>query len=495
MKSLAAAVFLFFVFAGNPYAEEVALSPETRSCLNCHRALTPGIVKDWEESRHAKTTPEDALKKPELEKTVSASGFKEGLLKTAVGCFECHGLNTERHKDGFGHFGFKINVVVSIADCSECHPREAKEYSMSKKAHAIGNLRKNPVYHALVETIIGPKETDGASIASGEPSEHTRQEACFGCHGTDMKAEGLKNINTKLGTIQVPALTGWPNQGVGRINPDGSMGSCTACHPRHSFSIEVARKPHTCGQCHLEPDVPAYNVYKESKHGNIYSSKHDEWDFGAVPWKLGEDFTAPTCAACHVSLVVAPDGGPIAARSHDFGRRLWVRLFGLPYSHPQPKGGDTSVIRNKDGLPLPTSFDGEPAGEFLIDKGEEARRKETMKAVCRGCHSLSWTESHFERFENTLRETDDMTLQATKLLLRAWEEGLEDKGNPFDEKIERMWVKQWLFYANSTRYASAMTGAFDYAAFKYGWWGLSSNLVEMLDAIKTKGAMKEEEER
>ncbi|MFO0794711.1 MAG: hypothetical protein U0586_11700 [Candidatus Brocadiaceae bacterium] len=54
---------------------------------------------------------------------------------------------------------------------------------------------------------------------------------------------GLKSVSTQLrGDIDVPDLSGWPNQGVGRINPDGSSGACTSCHPRHSFSIEIARK-------------------------------------------------------------------------------------------------------------------------------------------------------------------------------------------------------------------------------------------------------------
>ncbi len=224
----------------------------------------------------------------------------------------------------------------------------------------------------------------------------------------------------------------------------------------------------------------------------------DEWDFEAVPWKLGTDFTAPTCATCHVSLVAAPDGGVIAERTHDFGGRLWVRIFGLIYTHPQPKSGDTSVIRNADGLPLPTTFLGEPASEYLIGPDEQARKKDLMTSVCKGCHSTYWVTRHFDKMDNTLKETDRMTLQATKLLVYAWEndlaKGLPHGENPFDEAIEQKWLKQWLFYGNTARYASAMTGAQDYVAFKYGWWGLTTNLQEMKDKIELKKAVKELEE-
>ena len=82
-----------------------------------------------------------------------------------------------------------------------------------------------------------------------------------------------------------------------------------------------------------------------------------------------------------------------------------------------------------------------------------------------------------------------MALAATKLILDIWEKGLEENTNPFDGSLERMWVSQWLFYANSIRYASAMTGAPDYATFKNGWWRLNENIQLMKDwaELKEKG--------
>ena len=82
-----------------------------------------------------------------------------------------------------------------------------------------------------------------------------------------------------------------------------------------------------------------------------------------------------------------------------------------------------------------------------------------------------------------------MTLTATKILLSAWEKraakGLAQKDSIFNEAIERKWVEQWLFYANSTRFASAMMGA-DYGVFAKGRWSLSKNLQEMLDWLEFK---------
>lgn len=484
--------FLSISFPG--YAKEEApseqilpISEETETCLSCHRQLHPGIVEDWEKSRHSRVTPKLGISKEPLSRRISAVNVPEPLTNTVVGCYECHSQNPDKHKDNFEHVGFKINVVVSPNDCKICHPVEAEQYSKSKKANAYANLMKNPVYHSLTSTITGIKKWDNGKIIAQSPTDSTLHETCLGCHGTKVEVIGTKEVDSDMGTLTIPVLSNWPNQGVGRLNPDGSKGACTSCHPRHSFSIEIARKPYTCGQCHIGPDVPAYSIYMSSKHGNIFASKFHDWDFSAVPWKLGKDFQAPTCAVCHNSLIADPTGKEvIVERTHDFGSRLWVRLFGLIYSHPQTKSGETTGIKNKDGLPLPTAFTGELAAEGLIDSAEQELRKKNMVKICHSCHSLSWVEGHFARMTKTVQETDEMTLTATKIMLAAWEKGVEDKTNPFDETIEKLWVKHWLFFSNSIRLASAMTGAQDYATFKDGWWDLALNIELMKDWLNLK---------
>ncbi len=458
------------------------ISSQTEDCISCHESVTPGIVADWRTSLHSQNSFSNEMLKPELERRVSSSDVPKELKDVVVGCYECHSLNAAKHKDNFDHFGYKINIIVSPNDCATCHKTEVTEYETSKKAHALDNLQKNPVYHALVITTLSVKEIKDNKISMVDATHFSKNETCYGCHGTEVKVEGTIKVESDLGEIEIPKLTDWPNQGVGRINPDGSHGSCTACHPRHSFSIKIAREPHTCEQCHLEPDVPAYNIYMESKHGNIFESKKENWAWENVPWRLGVDFTAPTCATCHNSFVVNKDGDLIAKRSHNFGSRLWVRVFGLIYSHPQPKNGKTYEIKNQDGLPLPTTFSGIPATNYLISKDLQAGRRNNMEKICLSCHGQNWVRSYFEKMDNSIKEADKMVAASTNLLAEAWKEKLADNTNPFDEAIEQMWVQQWLFYANSVRYASAMSGP-DYAAFKNGWWYLTKNLNDMHQLI------------
>ncbi len=110
-----------------------------------------------------------------------------------------------------------------------------------------------------------------------------------------------------------------------------------------------------------------------------------------------------------------------------------------------------------------------------------------MQNICLSCHSRHWVEAHYARFHNAVHTTNDMTLTATKILLDAWEKGaakgLAQNDSIFNEAIEKKWVEQWLFFANSTRYASAMAGA-DYGAFANGRWYLSKNIQEMVDWLE-----------
>jgi len=465
-------------------------SPATSDCLECHRTATPGAVADWERSRHAQVTPKEALAKPSLGRRVSLTKAPKGLAAVAIGCAECHTVNPRKHRDTFEHEGYKVHVVVTPKDCATCHPAEVKQYDQNLMSHAHGNLNKNPVYHNLMELTNGVPTYDNMKITYKKPDAQTDAESCNYCHGTTVEVKGAKTKDTDFGQMEFPILTGWPNQGVGRINPDESMGSCTSCHTRHQFSIQMARKPYTCSECHKGPDVPAYKVYEVSKHGNIFASLHEEWDFNNVPWTVGKDFTAPTCAACHASLIVTEDGDVVAERTHRMNDRLPWRLLGLIYAHPHPKSPDTTVIKNKAGLSLPTELTGEPAVKYLIDAQEGEKRRKAMERVCLSCHHERWVEGHWARLENTIRTTNESTLTATKIIMTAWDtgvaKGLAEGESIFNEAIEKKWVEHWLFFANSTRLSSAMAGA-DYGVFANGRWYMNKNIQEMIDWIEFKG--------
>ncbi|GAB6886956.1 hypothetical protein JCM13304A_04540 [Desulfothermus okinawensis JCM 13304] len=208
------------------------LSDESATCISCHGSIYPGIVSSWKSSKHS---------------------------KAGIGCFECHGKNNENHKDAFEHNGFNIHTVVTPGDCSRCHKTEASQYSENMMSFIYDNLMKNRVYKYL-EKNINFRGISRNQI-SMEMKDIIRSDSCLYYHGTRIEVTGWEQRNTMFGDLRFPQLEGWPNQGVGRLNPDRSRGSCTCFHPRHSFSVEIARKPYSCAQCHKGPDVPVYKVY------------------------------------------------------------------------------------------------------------------------------------------------------------------------------------------------------------------------------------------
>ncbi|MBW1996124.1 MAG: hydroxylamine oxidase [Deltaproteobacteria bacterium] len=481
MKSALRLLFFLFCVSGASIAAEIPISESSTECLDCHSSIHPGIVEDWKNSRHSRITPGQGMAVEGLGRKISSDSVPESLQSVAVGCAECHTLRADAHADTFEHNGYEIHVVVSPDDCKTCHVKERQQYSKNIMAHAYGNLANNKLFQTLEQSILGATTYKNGKINKKPADEATRAEACYYCHGTRLELAGIETRETELaGELEFPLIKGWPNQGVGRINLDGSKGACTACHPRHAFSIETARMPQTCKECHEGPDVPAFKVYAASKHGNIFSAMKGAWNFKAVPWTIGKDFSTPTCAACHISLLVNTDEDVVVERTHKINDRLPWRIFGLIYAHPHPKEPDTSIIRNQQGQPLPTDLSGEFAATYLIDAKQRDSRRQRMQSVCLSCHDASWTRGHWQRFENTIKQTNASVLTATRIMQDIWKHVIANPADSlFNEAIERKWSDAWLFYANSIRFSSAMGGGGDYGVFADGRYQLTQTIMEL----------------
>ena len=482
-------IFVFNLFVPNATWADIPLSDATLECIDCHAGVHPGIVQDWHKSRHAKVTPMAAMQTKGLARKLSSSSIPQNLQGVAVGCAECHMLRPESHQDTFEHNGFDIHMVVSPDDCRVCHVVEAAQYAQNIMAHAYNNLAGNKLYLLQQKSVIGRSRIENNRIHFEAADKMTRAEACYYCHGTKLSLSGSEIRDTEAaGELEFPVIEGWPNQGVGRLNLDGSSGSCSACHTRHAFSIAMARKPYTCKECHIGPDVPAFKVYSASKHGNIFQAMHASWDFQAVPWTVGQDFSAPTCAVCHMSLITNPSGELVVKRTHQMNDRLPWRILGLIYAHPHPKEPNTDIILNKAGLQLPTDFDGGRAHNYLIDQNEMQQRRNRMQAVCLNCHGSTWVKGQWERFENTIHATNTQVRLATDIMREIWRldlaRGLSHSQSPFDEAIEKKWSDAWLFYANTIRFASAMGAGGDYAVFAGGRYQLSQTILELNDWLQ-----------
>ena len=354
-------------------------------CATCHRERHPGLVADWAGSVHAHVN---------------------------VDCLDCHRAGPDRSlvsKTHLRHDRTPVQVVVSPRTCGACHPDEAAQYGRSKHAHTREIMWKVDPW-----------------LRQGMNNDLERTTGCYACHGTQVQVTNGR-----------PAPGTWPNVGVGRMNPDGSLGSCSSCHTRHRFSAAEARKPEACDQCHLGPDHPQIEIYNESKHGTLYHAEGAEWTWKPEDglWTAGRDYRAPTCAACHMSAAGA--GVP---RSHDVtGRLAWETQAPL-------------TIRPSDFAPFPAKTNW---------KAERLR----MKAVCLQCHSEGWTGEHFDTYDRTIDYYNQIYyLPARQVMDDLYARGRLSAKIPFDEPLEWEFYELWHHEGRRARMGTAMM------APDYAWW-------------------------
>ncbi|MCH9650817.1 MAG: hydroxylamine oxidoreductase [Deltaproteobacteria bacterium] len=423
---------------GKPH---VAVPASSRACVDCHGETTPGVIDHWKGSKHA------------------VSG---------VSCFECHQAE-DGDVDGFSHFGSQIATVVTPMDCGRCHGEVAEEFQRSHHAKA-GNILAS-LDNFLAETVEGARQpfnphspTPGKAVdkVNGTASAFS---GCQQCHGSAVSLRSTDGGRLSMVDFQPdengkPTVTEavarilrddngkplfdsgtWPNTGIGRLNLDGSRGSCSACHSRHDFSPRRARQPENCGKCHLGPDHPQKEIFEESKHGVAYRDLKEDMNLEAEDWVLGEDYSqAPTCATCHLSGH-SRNGGKI---THDPGQRIsWTNR--PPISLVMDTDAEGKIVKSLD-----------PAErESLITDTAEAKRNR-MKAVCTHCHTPSYVNAFYSQYDDLVILYNEKFAKPGKAIMGVLQaQGLLTP-TQFDEQIEWTWFYLWHHEGRRARHGASM---------------------------------------
>jgi hydroxylamine dehydrogenase len=428
-------------------AHPVSIPASSRACVDCHRQSSPGIIDHWEGSTHA--------------------------LK-GVGCVECHRAQKE-DADAFSHYGELIATIVTPKDCGACHKAETTEFMASHHARA-GNILDS-LDNFLAETVEGARApfnphspTPGrditmvngmASVDSGCKQCHGSKVALQATDGSLITVDDLapdekgKPTNAKMVAMIKrdangrPALDAgsWPNTGIGRLNLDGSRGSCSACHSRHDFSPRRARQPENCGKCHLGPDHPQKEVYEESKHGVAYRDLKDHMNLDAHDWVLGKDYTqAPTCASCHMSGH-SRNGGKI---THDPGERIsWTNR--PPVSLVMDTDEKGHVVKETD-----------PVKRQELVKSSWQEKRQRMQDVCTHCHTAPYVTAFYKQYDDfVVNYNEKFAKPGQSLVNMLKEKGLLTKPD-FDEEIEWTWFYLWHHEGRRARHGASMMAP-DYA--------------------------------
>ncbi|MBC7262522.1 MAG: hydroxylamine oxidoreductase, partial [Chloroflexi bacterium] len=290
------------------------------------------------------------------------------------------------------HNGFTISVLVTPNDCARCHIIETEQFASSRHAQGGDIL-------ASLDNVLGERVEGVAATVLG----------CQQCHGSQVKVDAQG----------IPLPNGWPNTGIGRINPDGSRGACSTCHTRHLFSVAVAREPSSCGNCHMGPDHPQKEIYEESKHGVNFVANREQMNLAVRPWVLGEDYTAaPTCATCHMSAL---PGVPV---NHDVGLRIAWTL--------------RPVISTRQ------------------ENWEERRGR--MMQVCQQCHSPAFYGNFFAQFDDAVVLYNEKFAQPAQAIMGRLREAGKLTPLEFDEQIEWTFYLLWHHEGRRARHGAAMMG-------------------------------------
>jgi hypothetical protein len=371
---------------------------------------SPGIVTEWKKSDHA---------------------------SQKVDCYDCHkgkdgepGV-TQHEKDKAGKPMF-ITTIVSPKRCATCHEKEVAQQQRSHHAKAGQIL-------ASLDNIMGEVIGGPAAVNTG----------CLQCHGGTVKLDASSEATPET----------WPNTGIGRLNLDGSRGSCSACHARHRFSAAQARTPDTCGKCHLGPDHPQMEVYNESKHGILYRANVKEMKLDAKKWVAGVTYSAaPTCATCHMGATKTQ------GVTHDVGERIsWTLRPPISTKLNMVRLSNGDEFDQPEGKPLPKIGDEVKGAKVTEILTWEARRK-NMTNVCYACHGSNIISGHYKQFDDVVNLYNEKFAKPIAASMKELTEKGYITAAPFDEKIEWTWWEIWHHEGRRARHGASMMGP------DYTWW-------------------------
>lgn len=413
--SLVMIIPLWIGIISTSHAEKVSLEPsnwglqEGEACISCHKKASAALTHEWESSAHA---------------------------TAGVNCLDCH-LADQVDKDAIEHEGSIIATIVSPKDCGRCHTKEFEETEGSVHSKAL-LLIKNRI-PALADNLSGKQ-----MITAG----------CAQCHGSKVEVRGD-------GTLS-PAT--WPNTGIGRINPDGSRGSCSACHARHKFSKAQARDPSACIWCHSGPESPDNEVFESSKHGALFVANRDKMNLASDEWVLGKDYTAaPTCVTCHMGAT------PGVKASHDVGMRdAWS--LNRPVSERQHlvifDDGDRRNLPVSEAAPRRGTEISKMNGELGKVKAVATpkRRRQVMTKVCLECHSKPFAENFMKQFDDVVElYNEKFGKPAQAIMMSLYDQELLTPA-PFDEPLEFTYWRLWHDEGTKARHGAAMMSP------NLAWW-------------------------
>jgi hypothetical protein len=334
-------------------------------CAECHTRQQYSVVHEYEMSRHA---------------------------QQGVNCLDCH--QPAARQQGQEHHGFTIVTHQTAGNCRACHETIYQEFTRSR--HAAVSWAAVFGSAGLTDEQVAYAERYQAGYAKRPPHPLVAVE------GASATTSGCVSCHS-----------------IGKPNDDGTIGTCTACHTRHTSSVAIARLPTTCGQCHMGPDHSQLEIYEESKHGLMFRAQESLLNLAAPPKSLTtRDMFVPTCATCHMSGL---NGHKV---THDPSDRLSYNLADA-ITKPRP---------NHD------------------------RAQAEMRSICSQCHASTLIDRVYSDAEKVVVNTNAKVQQASDIVNALRKDGVLTSP-PFSEPIDFVYFDLWHYDGRTSKHGAFMGGA------------------------------------
>jgi hydroxylamine dehydrogenase len=342
-----------------------ALVRASGKCAECHSQQQYSVVHEYELSLHA---------------------------RKGINCLDCH--QPAQGQQRVEHKGFVIAPKLTAGNCRSCHEQIYQEFLRSR--HAA------PAWAAVYgQQSLTPEQVEfserfqpGATKRPPHPfvaleGASSAQSGCAACHS------------------------------VGKPNDDGTIGTCTVCHTRHTSSVAIARLPTTCGQCHMGPDHSQLEIYDESRHGVMFTAERQLLNLDAPPKTLTtRDMFVPTCATCHMSGL---NGQKV---THDPSERLSYYL----------------------------------ADAITKARPDYERAQANMQQICGQCHSSSLVKRVYTDAAKVVETTNARVQAASDIVSKLRKDGVLTTP-PFTQPIDFLYFDLWHYDGRTSKHGAFMGGA------------------------------------
>ena len=241
-----------------------------QDCVECHQKISPGIVNDWQLSKH---------------------------FQNKIGCSECHGDQHTSAQD-------VAEVKIPTPDtCANCHEAKVKQFKSGKHAFAWAAMKAMPTAHwqpmALMEGMKG----------------------CGGCHKIGLKSDAeMKELKKSGAGFGVASCDACHTRHTFSVQEARQPQACQTCHMgfdhpqwemysgskhgvryllKQNKTLPATASAPTCQTCHMQ----------EGNH-----AVRTAWGFLAVRLPMPEDkeWAADRATILQGLGVLDPEGKPTA---------------------------------------------------------------------------------------------------------------------------------------------------------------------------------------